>query len=142
MDSPGKVEGMKLQPHLILGRLSAVILLAWLLDCGMPARAATASATRPNFIFILADDLGYMDIGANNPKTFYETPNIDGLAKRGMRFTQGYAACPVCSPTRASIMTGKYPPRTGITDFIGGSRKGKLRDAMLASMNEPVGHSA
>src|ERR1051326_740869 len=70
---------------------------------------AAAQPQRPNIVFILADDLGYMDIGANNPKTFYETPNIDGLARKGMRFTQGYAACPVCSPTRASIMTGKYP---------------------------------
>jgi arylsulfatase A-like enzyme len=80
-------------------------------------------------VFILADDLGYMDIGANNPKTFYETPNIDALARSGMRFTAGYAACPVCSPTRASIMTGKYPVRTGITDFIGGKRAGRLRPA-------------
>ena len=54
---------------------------------------------RPNVVFILADDLGYMDVGVNNPKTFYETPQIDGLAARGMRFTAGYAACPVCSPT-------------------------------------------
>jgi arylsulfatase A-like enzyme len=81
---------------------------------------------KPNIIFILADDLGYMDVGCNNPKTFYETPNIDSLAKRGTRFTQGYAACCVCSPTRASIMTGKYPPRYGITNFIGGTRTGKL----------------
>ena len=88
-----------------------------------------AAATKPNIVFFLADDLGYMDIGANNPGTFYETPNIDRLAKQGMRFTQGYAACPVCSPTRASIMTGKYPPRTGITDFIPGMRSGKLRSA-------------
>jgi len=87
------------------------------------------AATRPNVVFILADDLGHMDIGANNPKTFYETPNIDSLARSGMRFTAGYAACPVCSPTRASIMTGKYPPRTGITDFIGGKRTGKLLPA-------------
>lgn len=93
------------------------------------ANTHAAQPSRPNIVFILADDLGYMDIGANNPKTFYETPNIDGLAKRGMRFTQGYAACPVCSPTRASIMTGKYPPRTGITDFIGGNRPGKLKPA-------------
>lgn len=90
---------------------------------------AQAKAALPNIIFILADDLGYMDIGANNPNAFYETPNIDGLAKRGMRFTSGYAACPVCSPTRASIMTGKYPPRTGITDFIGGKRAAKLLPA-------------
>jgi len=89
-----------------------------------------ASGTRrPNILFILADDFGYMDIGANNPKTFYETPHIDRLAGRGMRFTAGYAACPVCSPTRASIMTGKYPPRTGVTDYIGGNRPGLLLPA-------------
>jgi arylsulfatase A-like enzyme len=85
--------------------------------------------TKPNIVFILADDLGQMDIGAFNPKTFYETPNIDGLAKRGMKFTQGYAACCVCSPTRGSIMTGKYPPRFGITNFIGGTRAGKMLPA-------------
>lgn len=86
--------------------------------------ATHAAATKPNLLFILADDLGYMDIGANNPKTFYETPNIDSLAAKGMRFTAGYAACPVCSPTRASILTGKYPPRTGITDYIGAAQPG------------------
>ena len=75
---------------------------------------------KPNIVFILADDLGYMDIGANNPKTFYETPNINALATQGMRFTSAYAACPVCSPTRASIMTGKYPARLGITDWLPG----------------------
>jgi arylsulfatase A-like enzyme len=88
-----------------------------------------ADTSRPNVVFFLADDLGYMDVGANNPKSFYETPNIDRLAASGMRFTQGYAACPVCSPTRASIMTGKYPLRTGITDFIGGKRAGRLQPA-------------
>ncbi|MEI6236214.1 MAG: sulfatase [Planctomycetota bacterium] len=82
-----------------------------------------------NIVFILADDLGYMDIGAYNPKTFYETPHIDSLATRGMRFTQGYAACCVCSPTRGSILTGKYPPRFGVTDFIPGMRSGKLKSA-------------
>jgi arylsulfatase A-like enzyme len=89
----------------------------------------TYAAPKPNFIFILADDLGHMDIGAFNPKTFYETPNINGIARKGMRFTQGYAACPVCSPTRASIMTGKYPVRTGVTDYIGANRPGKLKPA-------------
>lgn len=84
---------------------------------------------KPNIVFFLADDLGYNDIGAYNPKTFYETPNIDDLAKKGMRFTDGYAACCVCSPTRSSIMTGKYPPRTGITDHTGGKRVGKLLPA-------------
>ena len=88
---------------------------------------------KPNIVFILADDLGYMDVGVYNPKTFYETANIDGLAKRGIKFTQAYAACCVCSPTRASIMTGKYPPRYGITNFIGGTRSGKLLPAPNAS---------
>jgi len=63
-----------------------------------------------------------------NPQD-HETPNIDALAKRGMRFTQGYAASPVCSPTRASIMTGKFPVRTGITDYIGANSLGKLKPA-------------
>ena len=92
-------------------------------------RTRRRAAVKPNIVFILADDLGYMDIGANNPHTFYETPNIDSLAKRGMRFTQGYSACCVCSPTRGSIMTGKYPPRFGITNFIPGGRSGKLLPA-------------
>ncbi len=91
--------------------------------------AARKPAAPPNVVFLLADDLGYMDIGANNPKSFYETPNIDGLARSGMRFTAGYSACCVCSPTRASIMTGKYPPRVGITDYIGRNRPDKLLPA-------------
>jgi len=91
--------------------------------------AAESQPLKPNVIFILADDLGCMDIGAFNPKTFYETPNVDKLAAQGMRFTDGYAACPVCSPTRASIMTGKYPVRVGITDYIGANRPGKMMPA-------------
>jgi arylsulfatase A-like enzyme len=94
-----------------------------------PAVLHAANACKPNIVFILADDLGYMDLGANNPQSFYETPHIDRFAAQAMRFTAGYAACPVCSPTRASIMTGKYPPRTGITNFIGGDRAGKLLPA-------------
>jgi len=74
---------------------------------------------KPNFIFILIDDLGWKDVGAYG-SSFYETPHIDRLAAQGMRFTDAYAACPVCSPTRASIMTGKYPVRVGITDWIPG----------------------
>ncbi len=72
-----------------------------------------------NFVFFLVDDMGWADIGANG-STFHETPNIDRLAASGMRFTQGYAACPVCSPTRASIMTGRHPVRVDITDWIPG----------------------
>ncbi len=69
---------------------------------------------RPNILFIMADDLGWADTGCYG-STFYETPNIDALAKRGMRFTSAYTANPLCSPTRASIMTGLYPARLGIT---------------------------
>ncbi len=85
---------------------------------GVPAAPARAEADWPNVVFFLVDDLGMMDIGANNPATFHETPNIDRLAASGLRFEAGYAACPVCSPTRASIQTGKYPQPVGITDYI------------------------
>jgi arylsulfatase A-like enzyme len=95
-------------------------------------RDVKPSVRAPNFIFILADDLGYMDIGANNPKTFYATPNIDLIARQGMRFTAGYAACPVCSPTRASILTGKYPVRTRVTNFLVGNRAGQFLPAPMA----------
>lgn len=71
-----------------------------------------------NFVFILADDLGLHDLGAEG-STFYETPHLDGLAKSGMRFTQAYACCQVCSPSRASIQLGQFPARHGITDYIG-----------------------
>ncbi len=74
---------------------------------------------QPNFVFFLVDDLGYMDVGFNNPETFYETPNLDQLSAEGMKFTNAYAACPVCSPTRASIMSGKYPARLNTTDYFG-----------------------
>jgi arylsulfatase A-like enzyme len=87
--------------------------------------AAEPPAGRLNFVFILMDDLGQRDIGAFG-STFYETPSIDRLAAEGMRFTSGYAACPVCSPTRASIMAGKYPARVNITNFIAGMKSGKL----------------
>jgi len=70
-----------------------------------------------NFILILIDDLGWMDTGCYGSK-FYETPNIDRLAAEGMCFTDGYAACAVCSPTRAAVMTGRYPARLGVTDWI------------------------
>ena len=73
---------------------------------------------RPNIVFILADDLGCNDLSCEG-STFYESPNIDCIAAGGMKFTQGYASCQVCSPSRASILTGKVPPRHGITDYIG-----------------------
>ncbi|GHT27365.1 sulfatase [Planctomycetales bacterium] len=91
----------------------------------------SAAETKPNIVFILADDLGVNDIGTFNPKTFYNTPNIDKLAAEGMKFTSAYAACNVCSPTRYSIQTGKYPVRSGITNFLAGSRSEKFEPAEL-----------
>ena len=78
---------------------------------------------RPNIIFILVDDLGWKDVGFMG-STFYETPNIDRIANEGLVFTQAYAAAAICSPTRASILTGKYPARLGITDWIRGRYSG------------------
>ncbi len=74
----------------------------------------------PNFVFILVDDLGWADVKCNYPQSFYDTPNIDKLAQSGVRFTNAYSANPVCSPTRAAIMTGKHPNRLEITDWIPG----------------------
>jgi arylsulfatase A-like enzyme len=73
----------------------------------------------PNFIFILVDDLGITDLSCYGSK-FYESPNLDKLAKTSVRFTNAYASSPVCSPTRASIMTGQHPVRLNITDWIPG----------------------
>lgn len=81
----------------------------------------------PNIVFLLVDDLGWADLGAFG-ESYYESPNIDQLAASGTRFTQAYAACPVCSPTRASILTGRHPVRVGITDWIPGARVGKNRN--------------
>jgi arylsulfatase A-like enzyme len=90
---------------------------------------------QPNFIFILVDDLGRQDLGVYG-STFYETPNLDNFAKESMLFTNAYAACPVCSPTRASLMTGQYPARIGVTNWIGTQgeegchpNKGRMIDA-------------
>ena len=74
---------------------------------------------KPNIVFILADDLGWADLACYGNQ-FNESPNIDQLAAEGIQYTNAYAACPVCSPTRASIQSGQYPARVGITDFITG----------------------
>jgi arylsulfatase A len=83
------------------------------------ASAIDAAEPRPNFVLILADDLGWTDLACYGSK-LYETPHIDQLARDGMRFTQSYSACTVCSPTRAALLTGKYPARLHITDWIPG----------------------
>src|SRR5262245_14561420 len=82
--------------------------------------SASRAAERPlNFIVILVDDMGATDLGCAG-STFYKTPNIDQLSRDGVMFTQAYSACTVCSPTRAALLTGKYPARLHITDWIAG----------------------
>src|SRR3984885_3136320 len=96
------------------------IVLAAILGLGAICSSTPADERGPlpkNVVFFLVDDLGWRDLGCFG-STFYETPHIDRLAATGIKFTQAYAACPVCSPTRASILTGKYPQRLGLTDYI------------------------
>ena len=81
--------------------------------------AGAENNRKPNVIFFLVDDLGWADVGCYG-STFHETPNIDRLAKEGMRFDNAYSTCHVCSPSRASILTGKYPARTNLTEWLGG----------------------
>ena len=100
--------------------LGAGALAAW--RCGL---AAAAPKRKPNIVFVLADDLGWMDVGYNGAK-FYETPNIDRLAKEGMIFTNGYSGGPNCAPTRACIISGMYTPRHHIYT-PGGASKGSVK---------------
>ncbi len=82
----------------------------------------TAQESKPNIIFILTDDMGYMDLPAyGNP--FQEAPNLDFLAKNGLKFTNAYSSSPVCSPSRAGLMTGIHSTRYHLTNFIAGNRK-------------------
>ena len=91
---------------------------ALLISCaGTPG--GDSGTSRPNFVIFLVDDLGWTDLGCYG-SDFYETPSIDRLAADGVRFAHGYAACTVCSPTRAALLTGLYPGRTNVTDFIPG----------------------
>src|SRR5437660_4412642 len=81
--------------------------------------ASLFAADRPNVVLIVADDLGWADLGCYGSK-YHKTPHLDRLAADGVRFTQAYAAAPVCSPTRASIITAQHPARLGITDWLPG----------------------
>src|SRR4051812_325584 len=116
------------------GRCSLVALLTLGLILSGRGSALAAATERsqfnppPNILFILLDDLGWRDLGCYG-SSFYETPHLDRLASQGMKFTNAYAACSVCSPTRASILTGQYPARLHLTDFLGGRppKDAKLR---------------
>jgi arylsulfatase A len=98
------------------GHLAPILVL---LGSTIGTTGAAADGPRPNIVLIVIDDLGWADLGCYG-STYHETPNLDALARRGMRFTSGYAACPVCSPSRAAIMTGKYPARLHLTDWLPG----------------------
>lgn len=104
-------------------RAPAAILCIFLLAAaplsGAPPSPAGTAAARPNVILILADDLGGTDLGCYG-SDFYQTPHLDQLARDGLRFTRAYSACTVCSPTRAAVLTGKYPARLRVTDWIPG----------------------
>ncbi|MCK5135838.1 MAG: sulfatase [Bacteroidales bacterium] len=116
---------MKLGPHIKscharhIRSVGKFFYFALLILTGYSCSGPGDPVVKPNIIFILVDDLGWTDLGCYG-STFHETPNIDRLAGQSMRFTDAYAACPVCSPTRASIMTGKYPARINVTDWIPG----------------------
>lgn len=96
-----------------------------------------SAPTKPNIVFIMADDLGWGELGCYG-NTFNETPNLDKMAADGIRFTQAYAAAPLCSPTRASIMTGQVPARVGITDFLPGETERFLDPAKYVTVNEAL----
>ena len=87
----------------------------------LSAMQCTTEKKPPNVVLFLVDDLGWRDVGCYG-SSLYETPNIDSLASLGVRFTNAYAACHVCSPTRASILTGKYPARLNLTDWLPGRK--------------------
>jgi arylsulfatase A len=97
--------------------IAAVLPLCAVTSASAAPKPRPAPSNGPNIVFILIDDLGWSELGCQGNR-FNETPNIDKLAAGGLRFTQAYAAAPVCSPTRAALMTGQYPARVGITDFL------------------------
>ena len=105
-----------------------LILLALLF--ALPSGLSAAEPPAMNIVLFLIDDLGWMDVGCQG-STFYQTPNIDRLAQEGARFTDAYSACAVCSPTRAAILTGKYPARLLLTNWLPSGRwnpKARLRE--------------
>ncbi|MCP4642047.1 MAG: sulfatase [bacterium] len=118
--------------------MSAAAAMASAAGC---ATAGSAPTRKPNIVFMLIDDLGWADVACYG-NTYHETPNIDRLATQGMRFTDAYAACPVCSPTRASIVSGQYPAHLGITDFIPGHLRpwAKMRMPVNRTQYLPLEH--
>lgn len=105
------------------------------LAAGTAVRASAATAAPVNVVFVLMDDLGWRDTGPYGNR-FIETPNLDGFARESVRFTNAYAACPVCSPTRASILTGQYPARLHLTDWIPGRKQWPTARLIMPSFEQ------
>jgi len=97
--------------------------------------SCTKQKQQPNIVFFLVDDLGWTDVGCYG-SSFYETPNIDRLAEEGVSFTSAYSACHVCSPTRASIITGKYPASINLTDWLTGRRDFPFQKLLNVKINQ------
>src|SRR6516164_8359002 len=102
---------------------------------GLRQTATAAVPPRSNVLFVLMDDLGWRDLGPYG-NLFIDTPNINRFAEQSVRFTNAYAACPVCSPTRASIMTGKYPARLHLTDWIPGRKQWPTAKLLRPDFNQ------
>lgn len=111
----------------IITLLSVVITMLVSCNTSQKVEQKSIEPEKKNILFILADDYGYNDMSFRND-SFYETPNIDAIAKEGTVFSSGYATCQVCSPSRASILNGKFPARHGITDWIGAREGEKWRE--------------
>ncbi|MEP3930408.1 sulfatase-like hydrolase/transferase, partial [Rhodopirellula bahusiensis] len=116
---------------------SALLLLATIASTThQSAQAAEeALASRPNVLLFLVDDLGWADLGCYG-STYHETAQIDALAESGTRFTNAYAACPVCSPTRASIMTGRHPVRVDVTDWFPGMSTDRAKNPRFQHVDD------
>lgn len=107
---------------------TALLFTALLMASCQQQQGGEAAIQKPNVLFIVADDLGYHDLSCMG-SDYYETPHVDKIAAEGMMFTNGYATCQVCSPSRASLISGKFPARTGITDWIGAKTGEAWREA-------------
>ena len=119
-----------------LVRIQTLALIAVVLASASVAHVqAAAETSKPNVVIVFVDDLGWTDLSCYG-STFHETPNIDRLAGQGVMFNSAYASCSVCSPTRASLLTGKYPQRIGFTDYL---NPGKRTGSNSAETHIPVG---
>lgn len=115
-----------------LSYLFFAITTAFLIGCVSPE---APESDKMNVVFFLVDDMGWADVGCYG-STFYETPNIDQFAEEGVKFTNAYAACHVCSPTRASILTGKYPATLHLTDWLPGRKDFPFQKLLNADINQ------